>query len=406
MIINNNVLSSNVNRNLRNNNYKLNKTIEKLSSGYRINKAADDSAGLAISEKMNREIKGLKQASRNIQDAISLIQIADGGMQEIHAILQRINTLSNQAANGIYNIQDREMLQMETRELLSEIDKIANQTNFNGIHLLNQIGDMLPIDLSKVSKVTIYETTNSVESIDVTISDLINGIPWSPSWNPYNEYYEFSADLSSNTITSKALGTGGAEGYNNISAIKVFYEGKEYWADELVEYSGNIWYPFTPDNILGDEISTSPQFIPDGNDTILTVRFHKSNNLILQVGADAGDTYEIQLSDVRTSALGISDLDLTTIEGAKLAMLQIQNAINNISKERSRFGADQNALEHIYNNVQNSDEHLSVAHSRITDADMAQEMTEFTKNQILVQAGTTLLAQANSLPYNLLKLLG
>lgn len=269
MFINTNVGAMNAHRNLTSSNTSMNKTMEKLSSGYRINRAADDAAGLAISEKMRFQINGMTQASRNAQDGISLIQTAEGALTETHAMLQRLNTLANQAKNGTYAEGDREKVQLEVTELLSEISNIASGTKFNGIELLN--------------------TASSIS---------------------------------------------------------------------------------------------------------------------FQVGVNATDTISVDRGNMGATALNIGTIDLSTAAGASAAITAIETAIESVSEQRATFGAVQNRLEHTINNLGVNKENLSAAHSRIRDADMAAEMTSFTKNQILVQAGTSMLAQANSVPQNVLKLLG
>jgi len=271
MFINTNVAAINSHRNLSANNTAMGKTMEKLSSGYRINRAADDAAGLAISEKMRYQINGLNQAQRNAQDGISLIQTAEGALTEVHAMLQRINTLANQSANGTYNsTEDRTALQAEVAELSLEIDKIATTTNFNGIKLL------------------------------------------------------------------------------------------------------------------------------DGTQT--EVKF--------QVGVESSDKITLSLQDLTSATLGVSGLDISTSAGANTALDGIKAMITTVSTARGAFGAVQNRLEHTINNLGVTSENLSASESRIRNADMAKEMTDFTRNQILVQAGTSMLAQANSMPQNVLKLLG
>ncbi|WP_110931099.1 flagellin N-terminal helical domain-containing protein [Paenibacillus bouchesdurhonensis] len=279
MFINTNVGALNANRNLNFNNTQMGKTMEKLSSGFRINRAADDAAGLAISEKMRFQINGLSQAQRNAQDGISLIQTAEGALTEVHSMLQRINTLANQAANGTYDTTDRAKIQLEVTELLGEIDNIAKTVNFNGIQL---------------------------------------------------------------------LGAGAA---------------------------------------TGATLATSVSF---------------------QVGADANTTISISLKSMAASGLAISGLSVagSNATNANSAIAKIKAAISTVSEQRATFGAVQNRLEHTVNNLGVMVENLSASESRIRDADMATEMTAFTKNQILVQAGTAMLAQANSAPQAVLKLLG
>jgi len=269
MFINTNVGAMNAHRNLTANNTAMNKTMEKLSSGYRINRAADDAAGLAISENMRYQINGMQQAQRNANDGISLIQTAEGALTEVHSMLQRINTLANQSKNGIYSSTDRSKIQLEVGQLLTEINNIATGTKFNGINLLN--------------------TTNAVS---------------------------------------------------------------------------------------------------------------------FQTGVNNSDVISVARGDMTTATLGIDTLSVATVSAASAAISAIASAIEDVSTQRATFGAVQNRLEHTINNLGVNAENLSAAHSRIKDADMAAEMTNFTKNQILVQAGTSMLAQANSVPQNVLKLLG
>ncbi|MFD2116989.1 flagellin [Paenibacillus yanchengensis] len=271
MYINTNVGAINAHRNLVGNNLSMNKTMEKLSSGYRINRAADDAAGLAISEKMRFQINGLNQAQRNAQDGISLIQTAEGALTEVHSMLQRINTLANQATNGTYQDLDRDKIDLEVQELINEIDNIATKTTFNGINLLN-----------------------------------------------------------------------------STDAVK------------------------------------------------------------FQVGSENADTISVTLGDMTkgTSGLSLDAVNVKTSTAATAAIVSIKAAISTVSAQRATFGSVQNRLEHTINNLGVTAENLSAAQSRIRDADMAAEMTNFTKNQILVQAGTSMLAQANSVPQNVLKLLG
>jgi len=271
MFINTNVSAINTNRNLSYNSTQLAKTAEKLSSGFRINRAADDAAGLAISEKLRYQINGYNQALNNAQDGISLIQTAEGALTEVHAMLQRLNTLATQASNDTLQNSDRNQIQLEVSQLTQEISNITSKTKFNGITLLN--------------------------------------------------------------------GTGG--------------------------------------------------------------------KLNFQVGWEKGTTIQADLSNaLSNTALGIKGLTVSTYAHAQSALSLIQSAIQKVSNQRATLGAIQNRLEHTINNVGVNAENLSASESRIRDADMAQEMTNFTKQQIMVQAGTAMLAQANSLPQNVLKLLG
>lgn len=277
MFINTNVGAINAHRNLGMNNTAMSKTMEKLSSGFRINRAADDAAGLAISEKMRFQMNGMNQAMRNAQDGISLIQTAEGALTEVHSMLQRLNTLANQSATGTYDDKDRANIQKEVDALIAEIDNIAKSTNFNGIQLLG------------------------------------------------------------------SGGTGAAT--------------------------------------FGSKVT-------------------------FQIGVDKENTLDATLTAMNAKALSLSGLSLSSAATASAAIEKIEKAINDVSAQRAVFGAVQNRLEHTINNLGVTAENLSASESRIRNADMAKEMTDFTRNQILVQAGTSMLAQANSAPQNVLKLLG
>ncbi len=279
MYINTNVSAINAHRNLGINNSSMSKTMERLSSGFRINRAADDAAGLAISEKMRYQINGYNQAIRNAQDGVSLLQTAEGALTEVHSMLQRINTLATQSKNGTNEQEDRDKIDKEVQQLLEEIDNISDTMKFNGIELLK--------------------------------------------------------------------GSAGA----NVGGV-----------------AGQVTF---------------------------------------QVGFENTTVIDVSLgSGISTTALSLSGSDVKSVANASSMMASVQAAIKKVSDLRATFGAAQNRLEHTINNLGVNSENLSASESRIRNADMAKEMTEFTRNQILVQAGTAMLAQANAVPQNVLRLLG
>ena len=269
MRINNNIMAMNAHRQLAINQSNSSRSMEKLSSGFRINRAGDDAAGLAISEKMRAQIRGLKQASRNAQDGISLIQTAEGALNESHAILQRMRELAVQAATDTNTDDDRAELQKEVTALIAELDRIGSDTEFN---------------------------------------------------------------------TKKLL---------------------------------------------------------DGN---LTATIH--------IGANEGQALEISISTMTSTGLGVSTVNIATQAGADAAISTIDAGIKLLSTQRSQLGAWQNRLEHTISNLNNAAENLQAAESRIRDLDMAEEIMAFTKNSILQQAATAMLAQANMAPQSVLQLLG
>ncbi|WP_060205269.1 flagellin Hag [Sporosarcina koreensis] len=291
MRINHNIAALNTHRQLGANNTNASKNLEKLSSGLKINRAGDDAAGLAISEKMRGQIRGLDMAQKNSQDGISLIQTAEGALNETHAILQRMRELAVQSANDTNTDDDRAELQKEVNQLTSEITRISTDTEFNTKKLIN--GDA-------------------------------NGV---------------------------AVGSGAATG----------------------------------------------------------------ESLTFHIGANENQTLTLDIADMGAVALGVATagasgaadtaIDISTQSAAETAITTIQTAINTVSAERSKLGATQNRLEHTINNLGTSSENLTAAESRIRDVDMAKEMMEFTKNNILTQAAQAMLAQANQQPQGVLQLL-
>jgi len=269
MVVQHNLSAMNTNRQLGTVQGLQAKSTEKLSSGYRINRAGDDAAGLTISEKMRSQIKGLDKASANAQDGISLIQTAEGALNETHSILQRMNELSTQAANDTNTTTDRTALQSEVTQLVSEIDRIQSSTQFNTMNLL---------------------------------------------------------------------------------------DGK-----------------FTGKN--------------------------------LQVGSLSGQAIKISIANMDASSIGVSKLGLNSYGSAGNAMKSVQSAINLVSKQRSSLGALQNRLDHTINNLDTTSENTQSAESRIRDVDMAKEMVQYSKNNILSQAGQSMLAQANKSTQGVLSLL-
>lgn len=267
MRIQHNIAALNANRQLSGNNSAISKSLEKLSSGYRINRAGDDAAGLSISEKMRSQISGLDTAKKNAEDGISLIQTAEGALTEVHSMLNRMVELATQSANGIYEEADRNKIQAEVNALNSEITRIATNTTFNGQKLLT------------------------------------------------------------------------------------------------------------------------------------------SGSQTFQIGPNTADVITVGLQSMDASALKISTISVTNVAGSTSAIASINDAINQVSTFRSNLGAIQNRLEHTVNNLSVNSENLTAAESRIRDVDMAEEMMNYTKNNILTQAAQSMLAQANQLPQGVLQLL-
>ena len=315
MVIQHNIAAINSYRNLGTNQSGLNKNLEKLSSGYRINRAGDDAAGLAISEAMRSQINGLNQATKNAQDAVGLIQTAEGALTETHSMLQRLTTLASQSANGTYNSVARANLQAEVDQLIEEIDRIANYTDFNGIRPL---AEKDPATGNDNAKVTISASKDQPKA---TVND---------------------AGLANATKMTFQIGPSAQETIN-----------------------------VTQQNLTSTGIGVNQLHSRDGH--------VGSNGVKGMIGSQ---------------------------EAANTAIKVINAAINVVSTYRAKLGAAQNRLEHTINNLKVTSENITAAESRIRDTDMADEITQFTKNNILLQASQSMLAQSNSVPQSVLSLLG
>jgi flagellin len=373
--------------------------LEKLSSGYKINRAGDDAAGLAISEKMRAQISGLEQAESNVKDGVSLVKTGEGALQEVQDMLNRMVTLATQSANGTYDeTTDRVNLQKEVTALKDEIDRIADSSNFNGIQLL---------DGTQSAGTTTVEKWGTGSSEQATISLTVTGT---------------GADLIGGKITvgkqtfTIAAGSGASDAATlDGSTIKV---GKKATASTIVAtLSGQINSIEAKDtngkalnmtaSISGATITFKATATAKEIDATSLPEMKANAGLNLQIG-DTSMTYNqmnVGISDMHTSSLFISDIDISTQEGATSAINKIKNAINMVSSTRGDLGAIQNRLEHTENNLSVMTENIQDAESTIRDTDVAEEMMAYTKNNILVQSAQAMLAQANSVPQGVLQLL-
>jgi flagellin len=375
MIINHNLPAMNSYRQLGANQASATKSMEKLSSGLRINRAGDDAAGLAISEKMRGQVRGLNQAQRNSQDAISLIQTAEGGLNEVHSILQRMRELATQASNDTNTDQDRQELQKELNQLTSEINRIGNNTEFNQKKLLN--GSQSLKSGSRVS--TAGSTAASGGGLKMQVGA--------------NSMQNFTIDIFD--MRAEALGVAGTAG----SGAKI--------GDASLAGQKNAWDSTnagTEDyyNEKGEKVTAGNKVLTENGTTIGAELVAKSDKAIFASGASN------KLTDKGNDDSSVTDvyaLDIRSHETATAAISVIDAAINQVSAERSKLGAFQNRLEHTISNLANSSENLQAAESRVRDVDMANEMMSFTKNNILAQASQAMLAQANQRPQSVLQLL-
>ncbi len=547
MRINSNISSINTYRAYKMNNLQSQKSLNTLSSGLRINSAADDAAGLSISEKMRGQIRGLNRSSSNIQDGISLLQVADGALNEVHSLLQRGRELSIQAANGTLTNADKKMVQEEVSQIISEIDRIANHTEFNTIKLLNvpqsstvdnQIINTLKSALLEQSEARIlaqyglagdgvslqivleqtpqaylaavsYSADASGKAIDqklhIDVSDFIpatlpNG-GTSPMYNDRIIAHEMVHAIMGRTMNFNALpswfkeGTAefihGADerlyadslgGTNFAAVVSEFsswegtsidysagYAAVRYMHAQIKAKGGNgikdiMAYlstnqtstldnalanassgaftslsdftnkftsngaafmasmnltntdtgaiggadadsgaALTAESVVGDTVNLTDDPLKGFAELWPSLSSPFASNLQIQAGANTGNILSISLTDTRSDTLGLSSVDV--VDQASSAITSFDSAINSVSHIRANFGALQNRLEHASAITENTSENLTASESRIRDADMAKEMSTFTRNNILSQAASAMLAQANQQPLSVLQLL-
>ncbi len=543
MIVQHNMQAMNANRMLGIVSGQQAKSTEKLSSGYRINRAADDAAGLAISEKMRSQIRGLSQASTNAEDGISMIQTAEGALNESHSILQRMRQLAVQAANGTETDNDRDNIQDEIEQLQDELDRIAETTEFNTMKLLDgsfdgtntsttnagpkygdyngKLGAFISSDIVGVKVTTntsatvggesaIWDATGKTLTISLSnnktytqadIDGLIKNAKqedFTASNTPANVTVQLATGVytaSADSVTTTAGTAAGAKsttgdvelvttnfvGANKINItsnkygadydinIKFMFDadagaekvelstspvydmsatsiadavktpagyelhlqsGKEYTAEDIEDLLANVGLSVSvelsgtdapgtdePNTLFVTDSSTSKVVsLKNGSglgddDAFLTQNNYDSvasyGGMVLQVGANEGQTMSFNIGDMSAAALGVSgnNVRVDTQDRASAAITVIDNAVEKVSKQRSMLGAVQNRLEHTISNLDTSAENLQQAESRIRDVDMAEEMVEYSKYNILSQASQSMLAQANQSTQGVLSLL-
>ncbi len=399
MRIQHNISALNSHRQLGNNNSAIGKNLEKLSSGYRINRAGDDAAGLAISEKMRAQIKGLETAQKNAQDGISLVQTAEGALTEVHSMLNRMVELATQSANGTYeDTVDRANLQKEVKSLKSEIDRIADSTNFNGIKLLNgNLGGRKLTSGGQGGETGMVVNGGSLEAGSAqtfTFTGAAAGV-------------QAGATLTVGTAVNSAGGQalvsfGMASTTGNGTKGTITFEARINESNIQTDADRAL-----ADKYRGMTVTVSHNAILQAAGTSQAYSAGAGGGLSLQVGDTNHDFQKVtvQVNDMKSASLGINDISVADQAKAGEAIENIKTAINTVSSARGDLGAIQNRLEHTINNLGVTTENMTAAESRIRDVDMAKEMMEFTKNNILSQAATSMLAQANQTPQGVLQLL-
>jgi len=408
MRIQHNIMAMNSYRNFNNNTNALSSNLEKLSSGYRINRAGDDAAGLAISEKMRAQITGLDAAQKNVNDGISLVKTAEGALQEVQDMLNRMVYLAEQSANGTYDDNvDRAALQEEVDALMEEIDRIADSSNFNGQKLLN--GDLTAgatyhfmkdgataaaADMNLTIKAGAYETAGG------TIKNLT---------------FEFATGTSAKATYSSGkvkiyvkAGTATAVGADaSASSIQTLVRNLGVLTAGVTDYEA-INKALKSVTVSGDTIKLGKGVTGLATTTKTADAVYTGEALTLQIG-DTSDSFNqlaVGIDSMKCeNILAGGTISIADIESAQKAVDSIKNSINQVSAQRGKLGAIQNRLEHTANNLSVMEENIQNAESTIRDTDIADEMTAYTKNNILLQSAQAMLAQANQVPQGVLQLL-
>ena len=430
------------------------KSTEKLSSGYKVNRAADDAAGLAISEKMRRQIRGLTQASLNAQDGISAAQTAEGALNEVHDMLQRMNELAVKAANGTNSNSDRQTIQDEVDQLLTEIDRVAETTKFNETYLLKgdsgkskkylaahdaglegtltqgatnatftmkelKYGDTIKIGGTEYHiSATVSEQQKAVGSVKTGQQVTIDGITYTVSSVTNNDKLELKMDDLKKLVDKNGKSTVIANGktyYGEKAGVTTATSATNAYnmiKTELALASGIGADASTPAIVKSFAKKTDADGTKRVEFSIDKAKVESRNDLNfgLHVGADADMTNKIsvKISALDTKGLGIQGLNVMDAKGAAAtyAIDAIADAVSKVSAQRSLLGAVQNRLEHTINNLDNVVENTTSAESQIRDTDMATEMVKYSNANILSQAGQSMLSQANQGNQGVLALLG
>ena len=439
MVVQHNITAMNANRMLGLTTGSLAKSTEKLSSGYRINRAADDAAGLSISEKMRKQIRGLDRASTNAEDGISAVQTAEGALTEVHSMLQRMNELAVQASNGTMSADDRQAVQDEIDQLVTEVDRVSETTKFNETYLLKGDGTTTttekvtdtPATVSttkkdnEISALGLYEAgaTNKIDTAD-GLKNLFEVKDGNIVLKAGKSLYSSAADTTNQygkQLTPEEVSKVIADAGLQISSTAMFdsTSGKEVKEEDLSKY-------FNTDGTYKgglskiDDKGAMTQVGAEQVGTFLTITAETTKDVEvttpnalefnLHVGAESKQANKISVTIDAMSAKGIGidglkTTGLMTEDDATASIDVIGNAISKVAKQRSALGAVQNRLEHTIANLDNVVENTTSAESRIRDTDMAEEMVAYSKNSILQQAGQSMLAQANQANQGVLSLL-
>jgi len=412
MVINTNLSALNTYNQLNKNSSLMNKSLEKLSSGYAINSAADDAAGLAISEKMRGQIRGLDQASANAQDAISMVQTAEGALEETTEILQRMRELAVQSASDTNTDADRTAIQDEMDALVEEMNRIADTTEFNTKKLLDgSMGKAVAAATANTQTNTaLNSTTTTATTLDgLTDADgnslgISNGDTITVSYIKNGANYTDTISVTDTTTQDLADIFGGT---NAAADISLTADTDGVYAEAAADGTTNAIYglTITVTDSDGDTRSSATNALSSFTQTTAALDARADGQATVLIGANTGQSINIDIDDMDASALGVEGLQVSTQGAANAAITAIDTATQTVSSMRSKLGAIQNRLEHTINNLTATSENLTAAESRIRDVDMASEMAKYTQLSVVTQAATAMLAQANQQPQQVLQLL-
>lgn len=389
MRINHNISALNSWRSINNTNTDMGKTLERLSSGLRINRAGDDAAGLAISEKMRGQIRGLDMGIKNSEDAISLIQTAEGALTEVHSILGRMRELAVQASSDTNTDVDRNQVQAELNQLREEIDRISRTTEFNTKKLLDGkiegFRGVADIKVVTGGNINVQATQNGTSTVQegtfvIEVGQL--------KGNVTSELDVRVVHINSNGAIASSVVTSLSKGSLAVNGVKFSWNSTAF---KISQFDGSLPMEEVVDSAV-----------------VRTEAVYTTNKqLIFQIGANEGHNMVAGIDNMSAGALGLSTstLKVTDQNSAERTIMVIDSAIHKVSTARAAVGAIQNRLEHTISNLGVASENLTAAESRIRDADMAKEMMQYTKQRILLQSSMSMLAQANAQPQNVLQLL-
>ena len=409
MIINHNLGAMNANRNMGINASNANKSMEKLSSGLRINKAGDDAAGLAISEKMRGQIRGLDQAGANAQDGISLMQTAEGALSETTSILQRMRELSVQSASDTNTADDRVNIQKETTQLGEEVKRISDQTEFNTKKLLNgNMGSAVSTDVAQVQTGTMNSGMGDAITLDA-LTDLAGNLLQLAIGDTITATWSVNGSAKTGTLAAANINVLALSDITDLvaaDATLVTAAGVTTATASAAGTAGQInGLSFEVKDSSGVRKEAASNALSNYAVTTAAADLRADGSATFQIGSNQGQTLNLSIENMGAEALGVRNLQVGTTTAAATAIKVLDGAIATVSGERAKLGAYSNRLEHTIANLGTSSENLTSAEARIRDVDMAKEMSTFSKNNILNQAAQAMLAQANQQPQQVLALL-